>query len=292
MAERKLVNFKYRSGSAALRSLSDGTLYFARPDELNDSLEAKFVAADPASFQQRLAQTLTELAVQRGERVKYVAEEDVAEHYIRMIQEEDTAFATHCQKVGICSGTKRPDNQPLWAYYCNDSRGFCFEFEWPHNVVNEFNLLPTFVHYTAESRIHDRFEDMHAELVEVGKQNPSWSMEQIHEHFYSKDFLVKWLIRSMGRAVSNKHVDWAHEAELRMLSPIAGPLPILKSILKRVYFTRTDFPEWGPVQMLLHQLYPDVELAQVIFNHTEPLVRIQPMHKKLIPVTMSGTEQV
>jgi hypothetical protein len=37
---RLLVNFKYRSGAAALRSLSDGTCYFAQPGELNDSLEA------------------------------------------------------------------------------------------------------------------------------------------------------------------------------------------------------------------------------------------------------------
>lgn len=292
MDKRKLVNFKYRSGSAALRSLADGTLYFAQPDELNDSLEAKFAAADPASFQQKLALTLTELAAQKGERIKFVLEEGVAEHYNKMLQEEDTVFAANCQKVGICSGTKRPDNQPLWAYYCNDSRGFCFEFEWPDSVLHEFSLLPTFVHYTAESRIHDRFEDMRTELIEVEKQNPSWSMEQIHEHFYSKDFFTKWLIKSIGRAVSNKHADWAHEEELRMLSPIAGPLPILKAILKRVYFTRTDFPEWAPVQMLLQQLYPDVELAKVSFNHTEPLVRIQRLNRKLIPVTMSGTEQI
>lgn len=284
MSERRLTNFKYRSGSAALRSLSDGTLYFARPDELNDSLEAKFAPADPTSYQRRLAQTLTELAAEKNEPFKYEPEDGVAEYYAKMNQELDTTFATHCQKVGICSGTKRPSNQPLWAYYCNDSRGFCFQFEWPDDVIQKFSLRPTFVHYTSESRVHDRFEDMHAELIEAGKQNPDWSAEQIHQHFYSQNFFTRWLVRSMGRAVSNKHADWAHEEELRMLSPVAGPLPILKQILKRVYFTRTDFPEWGPVQMLLHQLYPDVELARVIFNHTEPLVHIQPMHRKLVPV--------
>lgn len=172
MSERRLTNFKYWSGSAALRSLSEGTIYFARPDELNDSLEAKFSPADPMSYQRRLAQMLTELAAERNERVKYEPEEEVAEQYAKMIQEEDTAFATHCQKVGIFSGTKRPTNQPLWAYYCNDSRGFCFEFEWPDDVIREFSLRPTFVHYTTEPRIHDRFEDMHAALIEVGQQNP------------------------------------------------------------------------------------------------------------------------
>ena len=90
----------------------------------------------------------------------------------------------------------------------------------------------------------------------------------------------------MSRAVSTKHSDWAHEHELRMLSPKAGPLPILGQILKRVYFTRTDFPEWGPIMMLLHQLYPGVETAQVTFSHTEPLVSIQRLEKKLIPIAL------
>ena len=287
MNGRKLVNFKYRSGSSALRSLSDGTLYFARPDELNDSLEAKFATADPTSYQRTLAQTLTELATEKKEPTKYVPEEDIS----RLVQEEDATFAANCQRVGICSGTERPDNQSLWAYYCNDSRGFCFQFEWPHDLVRKYSLRPTFVHYTAEPRIHDRFEDMRAELVETGKKHPEWSVDQIHQHSYSKEFFAKWIARSMGRAVSTKHSDWAHEAELRMLSPVAGPLPILKKILKCVYFTRTDFPEWGPVQMLLHQLYPDVEIAHITFSHTEPLVSIRPLYRKLVPVAMPGDQQ-
>jgi hypothetical protein len=90
----------------------------------------------------------------------------------------------------------------------------------------------------------------------------------------------------MSRAVSTKHSDWMHEHELRMLSPKAGSLPILRQILKRVYFTRTDFSEWGPIMMLLHQLYPHVETAQVTFSHAEPLVSIQRLEKKLIPVTL------
>lgn len=89
----------------------------------------------------------------------------------------------------------------------------------------------------------------------------------------------------MSRAVSTKHADWAHEHELRMLSPRAGPLPILRDILKRVYFTRTDFPEWRPIMMLLHQLYPAVEMAQVTFSHAEPLVSIRSLQAKIIPVS-------
>lgn len=288
MADRLLVNFKYRSGAAALRGLSDGTCYFAHAGELNDSLEAKFAPAPPSSYAQTLAQTLTELAAQRKERARYEPEEESAEHLSKLIAEEDEIFAAKCQRVGIFSGTTRPDNQPMWAYYCNDGRGVCFEFEWPSDVLKQFSLRPTFVHYTGHPRVHDRFEDMRAELLAAGDMHLDWTVEQLHEYSQTHEFFARWIARSMSRAVSTKHSDWAHEHELRMLSPRAGPLPILREILKRVYFTRTDFPEWGPIMMLLHRLYPGVEMAKVTFSHTEPLVSIQHLEAKLIPVALSA----
>lgn len=288
MAERPLVNFKYRSGPAALRSLSDGSAYFARAGELNDSLEARFSPADPSSFARILSQTLTEIAERRKERVKYVPEEVGAEHLAMLIQAEDATFEAKCQRVGIFSGTKRPDSQPMWAYYCNDAHGVCFELEWSKEVIERFSLRPTFVHYTDQSRIHNRFEDMRAELLALDAAHPDWTVQRLHEYSLSATFFAQWMARSMSRAVSMKHADWAHEHELRMLSPTAGPLPILKLILKRVYFTRTDFPEWGPIVMLLHQLYPDVEVAQITFSHVEPLVSIQRCVKKLVPLGMPG----
>lgn len=283
MTGRLLVNFKYRSGAAALRGLSDGTCYFAHACELNDSLEAKFAPADSSSYARTLAQTLTELAGQRQEPARYEPEESVL--LSKLIREEDETFAANCQRVGIFSGTKRPDNQPMWAYYCNDGRGVCFEFEWPSDVLKQFSLRPTFVHYTDQPRVHDRFEDMREELLALGDKHPSWTAEQLYEYSQTQEFIAGWGARSMSRAVSTKHSDWAHEHELRMLSPRAGPLPILRQILKRVYFTRTDFPEWGPIMMLLHQLYPGVKTARVTFNHTEPLVSIRHLEAKLVPIT-------
>jgi hypothetical protein len=276
MPKRRLVNFKYRSGSAALRSLSDGVAYFAKPGELNDSLEAKFDQADPAFYAKTMADTLTEVAERRKEKVKYVPEALVAESLVKVIQGEDEAFALQCQRVGIFSGTTRPDNQPMWAYYCGNGCGVCFGFEWPANVIEKYSLRPTFVQYTDKPRIHNRFEDMRAELLSVSEKHPTWTTEQISEHSQSEAFFARWMARSMSRAVSTKHADWLHENELRMLSPKAGPLPILRLILKRVYFMRTDFPEWRPIMMLLRQLYPDVGIARVIFSHTDPLVKIQP----------------
>lgn len=61
-----ITNFKYRSGSSALRSLSEGSLYFAGPNELNDILEAKFELAGAAQFLGAITGALNELASKRG----------------------------------------------------------------------------------------------------------------------------------------------------------------------------------------------------------------------------------
>jgi len=59
------ISYKYRSGAAALRCLSEGTAYFASPRELNDSLEAKFELTGATHFVDTVASSLNELALQR-----------------------------------------------------------------------------------------------------------------------------------------------------------------------------------------------------------------------------------
>jgi Protein of unknown function (DUF2971) len=284
MPDKKRVSFKYRSGSAALRSLSDGTAYFASPGELNDSLEAKFVLPERTTYAEKLSATFSELAEERKAAYRFEPDPNSAEEVELHVARESEAFLKQCGRVGIYSGTTRPDNQPMWAYYCGDSKGVCFEFEWPDDVLKEYSLLPTFVEYSNKPRIHDRYDDMREEVRALARERPDWSVEDLFDHAMGSDFTMRWMVRSMGRAVSTKHADWAHENELRMVSPKAGALPILKRLLKRVYFTRTDFSEWGPIIMLLHQLYPKVELAEVRFSHVEPVVSIVPMTKRLVPV--------
>ena len=278
------LSFKYRSGPAALRSLSDGTAYFAKPSELNDSLEARFEPAESSQFSATYAATLTELAKSRGEPIGFVPDESFAEEFDQHMAHEDGHFNKACQELGLFSSTRRPDSQPMWAYYCGDSKGFCFELEWSDELLATYQLMPTEIQYSDEVRIHNRADDLRLALLALGKKHPDWTVDAIEKYSLTESFNRDWMARSMGRAVSMKHADWRHESELRMISPRAGPLPILKAILKRVYFVRTDFPEWGPVMMLLHQLYPDVKVARVEFSHKAPLVSVVPLLKKMVPV--------
>jgi len=278
------VSFKYRSGAAALRSLSDGTAYFAKPSELNDSLEAKFEPATSSQFSETLAATLTDLAKSRKELIRFEPDESFAAEFDLEVVREDDHFKAACQKLGLFSSARRPDSQAMWAYYCGDSKGVCFELEWPDEILASYQLMPTEIQYSSEPRIHNRADDLRLALLALGKEYPNWTVDAIEKHSFTESFNQNWIARSMGRAVSTKHTDWRHESELRMISPTAGPLPILKHILKRVYFIRTDFPEWGSITMLLHQLYPSMEIARVQFSHKAPLVSVVPMVRKLIPV--------
>ena len=281
----KRISFKYRSGPAALRSLSDGSAYFAPPSEFNDCLEAKFDHSSMADYMASMDRSIREIAEQRGTTGGYsVSAEKLAaheEHHAR----ESTSFLQATQRVGIYSTAGSPDNQPMWAYYCDNSKGFCFEVEWINEVLGQYQLMPTGVLYSSAPRVHNRADIFGKLLREEAELHPDWSMGRLLEETRSQFFMFRFNALNTCRAVSIKHSDWAHEKEVRLIAPRSGPLPIMKQILRRVYFVRTDFPEFVQVLAKLHQDYPDVELVQLSFQHTESYVDAKQVLVKLIPVS-------
>jgi len=283
-----LVCYKYRSGAAALRCLSDGTVYFAPSRELNDSLEAKFDVVDPEQYVAAIERTLADLSSQRGD-TRLVRDRRA----IKQIEAANAAaserFVSECEQVGIFSGAPRPDNQPMWAYYCDSGKGFCFHLEWSRSLIEKWHLISTEVVYLREARLLNRADDVRDVLREVSAQNPTWSLDQLKAFCLSEPFVQRVRVRAVSRAMSMKHSDWEHEREVRMLAPQANALPLMQEILKSVIFTCTDFPEWGPVVMLLRQLYPKVRLAQMAFSHREPFVSSHFMTEKLVPIYLEAS---
>lgn len=74
-----LTCFKYRSPAAALRCLAEGSLYFAKPSELNDTLEAKYEHATSEDFTRAMMQTYSETSQQRGGQALAFDQRGVAE---------------------------------------------------------------------------------------------------------------------------------------------------------------------------------------------------------------------
>lgn len=279
-----LKSYKYRTGSAALRSLSEGSLYFAPPNSLNDILEAKFDLAGGTLFLDAMADAWNQLALQRGITQRSEFPNPIPWELESAIKKENEAFQESCRNVGIFASSVRPDNQPLWAYYANEFKGVCFELEWSKETLEKNSLLYSPAIYSSEQRVHNRALDAKQCLIEIGTSNPDWSLSQIKAYSLTEKFRRRWSLITTARAVSVKHSDWAHEQELRFISSKPGSLPILQGVLKRIFYVSSDFPEWISIIQLAHQLYPEVEFVQLSFNHKAPLVTAREIQLKQIPV--------
>ncbi|RON53102.1 DUF2971 domain-containing protein [Pseudomonas frederiksbergensis] len=278
-----LTCFKYRSGESALRCLVDGTLYFAKPDELNDVLETKFDHAEPEAFNQIYRDTISEVSQKRdGPRLSpgYPCPPD----FVAANTEENKRFRNACDNIGIFSAARRPNDQAMWAYYAENCRGMCFELEWSASALEENQLLSVDVTYSSVARQHNRAEDWRTAFLELSERNPSSTLQELYELSLEEQFRRRMGILSTARVTSIKHTDWAHEREIRLLSGKAGARPLLKSVLKRVHFMRTDGDKWGPVVQEIHRTYPEVQLAQWTFHHGEITASARSMMFKMIPV--------
>lgn len=224
------VSFKYRSGSAALRCLSEGSAYFASPSDLNDSLEAKFENSSSADYMASLDRAIKNLAKERGGGGQYEILSHDVPSYEAWYESDSANFLKATQRVGIYSTASRPDNQPMWAYYCENSKGFCFELEWPDEVLGQYQIAPSGVLYSSKARVHNRADMFGTLIQEEAERHPDWSMDRILEEVRSGFFSFRFEMMNIWRATSIKHSDWAHEREVRFITPKAGPLPILSLI--------------------------------------------------------------
>lgn len=278
-----LTCFKYRSGSAALCCLEKGRLYFAAPNQLNDTLEAKYDHGLSEDFVKVMTETYSEISEHRGGSALEINQHsmtEIAEVYARECQN----LQVFTEQIGIFSAASRANDQAMWAYYANNASGVCFELEWSHDVANRYQIWATDVEYYNGERIHNRAEDWRTVFLELAQQHPSACLDKLHQLSLTEPVRRKWGILTSSRAVSIKHTDWAHEKEIRLLAPKSDALPVLKEVLKRVHFVRTDGEQWGEIMQLLHAHYPSVEPVQWQFSHGKLTAAQTPMEFRLIKI--------
>lgn len=288
-----VCHFKYRSPSAALRCLTEGTLYFAKPCELNDTLEARYDHDTHENFVRTVTKTLSEVSQQRGG--------PALEFDSQRMQEMADAYLRECQylhdfteRIGIFSAAQRPDNQAMWAYYAADLSGICFELEWSHEVIARYQLFATDVQYQEDARVHNRADDWRSIFLELAAEHPEASLQALQRLTLEDSFRRKWGCYTAVRAASIKHTDWAHEKEKRLLAPQFGALPVLGAVLRRVHFLcvdgqrgavrADDQADRGKVMQCLHADYPSVELIQWKFAHGSLSAKPTPMEFRLSPI--------
>lgn len=279
----RLTCFKYRSPAAALRCLAEGSLYFAKPSKLNDTLEAKYDHDTPQNFTRVMAQTYSEISQQRGGPALELDQRgmaDIAEAHARECQH----LQAFTDQIGIFSAAQRPDHQAMWAYYADNASGVCFELEWRHEVMQQHRIRHIDVSYSEQARIHNRAEDWRRVFLELAREHPNVSLDDLRQLSLEEELIREWGRRTATRAVSVKHTDWAHEREIRLLAPKAGALPVLPDVLKRVHYVRSDGDHWGAIMQLLRAYYPTVEITHWEFSHGELSAISTPMEIRLIPM--------
>lgn len=174
-----LICFKYRSPSAALRCLAEGTLYFAKPSELNDTLEAKYEHATPEDFIRVVTQVYSNISQQRGGQALAFDQRGMAE-MAKAHARECQSLQAFTEQIGIFSAAQRPDHQAMWAYYADNSAGVCFELEWSDQVIERHKLWKTQVQYCSNARIHNRAEDWSHGFLELAREQPKANLETLH----------------------------------------------------------------------------------------------------------------
>lgn len=281
----RLTCFKYRSPAAALRCLADGSLYFAKPSKLNDTLEAKYDHDTPQNFTRVMAQTYSEISQQRGGPALELDQRgmaDIAEAHARECQH----LQAFTDQIGIFSAAQRPDHQAMWAYYADNASGVCFELEWRHEVMQQHRIRHIDVSYSDHARVHNRAEDWRYVFLELAREHPNASLDALHKLSLEEEVSREWGRRTAIRAASIKHTDWTHEKEIRLLAPRSGALPVLGEVLKRVHFVRTDGEHWGAIMQLLRAYYPNVKTMHWQFSHGELSAIPTPMEIRLIPIKL------
>lgn len=267
--------YKYRTGQAAFNSLARNELYFASPAKLNDILEGRFENASVEEFTKIFNDTFHELLLSKGNRVDKADLSKIVQNIgIHLHQIEEQGFREYSKRLGILSTAQRPDNQAMWAYYCGDSCGVCFGLEWSLETALKYQLTRRDVSYTENPRLHNRGEDFRYFVLKVAEESPQLTPQEVFNHVLQEE-LLNVMIRAATRAVAIKHPDWAHEGEIRLIAPRAGPLPLLGEVLKEMIFTRTDFQEYEGIRQLLTDKYPAVSLRKLTFSHRAPYALIE-----------------
>ena len=273
--------FKYRSGEAAQQSLIEGTVFFATPSTLNDTLEAKYEDSSAEEFSRVIVETVNEISCIRSG-IAFERDRQLLAEFRDVNARENERLRTFADQIGIFSAAQRPDHQAMWAYYADNAKGVCFEMDWTKDLIQQHQIWASEVQYHDRERTHNRADDWRAVFLELSRSYPDASLDELIAKSLDEEARRKWGILTASRAVSVKHTDWAHEQEIRLLAPKSGAMPILKDVLKRVHFVRYDGEFLAEIMGLLHRKYPSVEVVQWKFSHGSLAANPTPMDIRII----------
>ena len=199
---KRIRRYKYLPfDEGSLRIITDGTIKFTPPSELNDPFDCA-PDVDTSNIADYL-NTRSDLLKKAGEALKLspaqlIEEKPTMIRRLEMAAEHGAFGQQAADKVGICSLTRAPLNLLMWAHYAQHHTGFAVEFDIPA-VVTDVDKPPT-----------DRLLDwLIPQEVEYQASKPVVNFFDDKDVKTKKHFLVK------GE-------DWAYEQEERVIDYVRG----------------------------------------------------------------------
>lgn len=193
--------FKYRGGNENifirdLESLEQDTFWAPTSSNLNDPCEGLILYDELLS----IAETLDQLTN------KYAQEHPV---FGRNLSQSVSSLVEKKDSSGIYSLSKTHTDELLWAHYASNHEGFCIEYN-----------LETLV----------SFGGVHYETFDVkySQHPPRLNMQDMLKTGGSKNFVQK--------IIGFKSLKWAHEQEIRIITPTAGIQRYDFRSVKSIYF--------------------------------------------------------
>ena len=176
----KLYKYVWLDGSdndkLKFNSLENNTLWISAIETFNDPFEFQGLAIDKTKFK------------------SHGCSEDVINAYANCLD-----FSS---EYGVCCLSNTPvDYLPMWAYYTNNHRGFCIEYE-----VLKSDYIFEVMYEPKRILVSSTLLQLANELNKLVKLDSSFDQRKAHELGYM--LLLNMLIKSDN---------WAHEHEFRIL---------------------------------------------------------------------------
>ena len=222
--------YKYKAiNKFFIDSLVNGTIYFARPDELNDPFDCKVDIKNSIS---NAAKSLD--GTDKQKLIELLKDEEVFDN-----------LKNDINNLGVCSfsGVFKCDQQEvlMWTHYANNHRGVCIKYEFPWNFVDKDDEI-------------------------VSCSNVSYDPEALTTWFKSSEILSldfnseEFIMELAKKMLTIKSPSWCYESEIRIIRRKRGSFKIPKLYIRGICFgLETPVSDIELIRKIVNNFYSNVD---------------------------------
>jgi Protein of unknown function (DUF2971) len=198
MNDESFVLYKFKPiDKYLIESLVNRSLYFAKPEMLNDPFDCK--------IDLKKVLTRVESSATGGRKI-----------FLKSLLDDPQFFEEwkkYFDNIGVCSFSRVNGNTLLWSHYADSHKGVCLEYQFrgSYFLSAEFNL-------SAAGNVEYLSEPLNDWLKNAPMERSEFMPQLVHKY------------------LKTKSLAWEYEQEARIIRRNHGVFNINNQFLKRVYF--------------------------------------------------------